>query len=50
MLLLLLFRRNLVLPGQDLAAFAARQVSKLMLSLFQRFPPLLHLLLLGDWG
>lgn len=50
MLLLLLFRRNLVLPGQDLAAFAARQESKLMLSLFQCFPPLLHLLLSGDWG
>lgn len=43
-LLLLLLRRNLVLPGQDLAA-----ICRLMLSLFQCFPHLLHLLLSGDW-
>lgn len=49
-LLLFLFRRNLVLPGQDLAAFAARQMSRSMLSLFQCFPPFLRLLLSGDWG
>lgn len=37
-LFLLLFKRNLALPRQDLAPFAARQVTKLMVFLFQRFP------------
>lgn len=36
--LLLLFRRNLALPRQDLALFAAGQVTKLTMFLFQCFP------------
>ena len=56
-LFLLLFRRNLALPRRDLAPFAARQVTRLAVFLFQCFPSqatlpqgtISHLLLSGEW-
>lgn len=43
-LFLLQFRRNLALPWQDSAPFAARPAAKLMVFLFQCFPPHVTLL------